>query len=212
MPFGFKPKRNDSSSTTGSIDTSSPPDSPGFARKNPLSEPVTLDENKTAETQLESDHRNEQNEVANDTQEEELPIPPEFVDHYADVKVKWRKMDDEPLLYRDKYIAITKTYLYIFNYYIPDGKDKSIPMTSIKNIQTDKEANLSDMSYQKWGAGSIDLWWAKDLGRWKGHDLCIIVTVDHGWVKRKGFTLENIEGLYILKKAWKTANGEPFEE
>ncbi|GBC28335.1 hypothetical protein GLOIN_2v1542160 [Rhizophagus irregularis DAOM 181602=DAOM 197198] len=189
MPFGFKPKRNDSSSTTGSIDTSSPPDSPGFARKNPLSEPVTLDENKTAETQLESDHRNEQNEVANDTQEEELPIPPE-----------------------DKYIAITKTYLYIFNYYIPDGKDKSIPMTSIKNIQTDKEANLSDMSYQKWGAGSIDLWWAKDLGRWKGHDLCIIVTVDHGWVKRKGFTLENIEGLYILKKAWKTANGEPFEE
>lgn len=81
---------------------------------------------------------------------EELPIPPEFIDHYADVKVKWRKMDDEPLLYRDKYIAITKTYLYIFNYYIPDGKDKSIPMTSIKNIQTDKEAKLSDLSYQKW--------------------------------------------------------------
>jgi hypothetical protein len=85
------------------------------------------------------------------TQEEgELPIPPEFVDHYADVKVKWNKMDDEPLLYRDKYIAITKTYLYIFNYYMPDGKDKAIPMNSIKNVQTDKEANVSGLSVQKW--------------------------------------------------------------
>src|SRR3954468_11253394 len=93
---------------------------------------------------------NEQVNTSKPQEEEELPIPPEFIDHYADVKVKWRKMDDEPLLYRDKFIAITRTYLYIFNYYIPDGKDKAIPITSIKNIQTDKEANLSDMSYQKW--------------------------------------------------------------
>src|SRR4051812_33486225 len=79
-------------------------------RKNPLSEPVTSNENKITKLQpneaieaLESDQRNEQNEEANVTQEEELPIPPElFVDHYADVKVKWCKMDDEPLLYRDK--------------------------------------------------------------------------------------------------------------
>src|SRR3954463_6848726 len=124
----FKHRLNDSGSTTGSIDISSPPDSPRFERKYPPSETVTSKvstENKPTEFQptietFESAQRNEQNEVNNFTtseqyppQEEELPIPPEFVDHYADVKVKWRKMDDEPLLYRDKYIAITKTYLYI---------------------------------------------------------------------------------------------------
>ncbi|CAG8591613.1 3410_t:CDS:2 [Dentiscutata erythropus] len=146
------------------------------------------------------------------TNTEELPIPPDTVDHYAETDVKWRKQDDEPLLYRDKYIAVTTTYLYIFNYYMPDGKDKAVDLTSIKNIQTDKEANVSGWAFQKWGAGSIDLWWAKDFGRWQGHDLCVIVTVDRGMIKRKGFTMENIKGLHILKEAWKKANGLPYED
>ncbi|CAG8486464.1 8183_t:CDS:10 [Funneliformis caledonium] len=210
----LKPRRNDSGSTTESINIS-PSNSPRISLQNAISEPVTSvsTENKTENSTIidkplppDPPIKTAQNE------EEELPIPPEFIDHYADVKVKWQKMDDEPLIYRDKFIAITKTYLYIFNYYIPDGRDKAIPMTSIKNVQTDEEAKISDLAHQKWGAGSIDLWWAKDFGRWKGHDLCVIVTVDHGLVKRKGFTLENIEGLYLLKKAWKTAKDKMLQK
>ncbi|CAG8619624.1 14545_t:CDS:2 [Racocetra fulgida] len=148
----------------------------------------------TSEFEAKHQDTNDANEL---TDTEELPIPPDTEDHYSKTEVKWRKQDDEPVLYRDKYIAVTTTYLYIFNYYMPDGRDKAIALTSIKNIQTDKEANIS---------------WAKDFGRWKGHDLCVIVTVDRGVVKRKGFTLENIKGLHVLKEAWKKANGLPYED
>ena len=133
----FKPRRNDSGSTTGSVNTSSPPDSP---TKKPISEPVTENKIKSSTT----------NPPLQTAHEEELPIPPEFIDHYADDKVKWNKMDDEPLMYRDKFIAITRTYLYLFNYYMPDGRDKAIPLTSIVNVQNDKEAKISDLSCQKW--------------------------------------------------------------
>ncbi|CAI2172611.1 6237_t:CDS:10 [Funneliformis geosporum] len=206
------PRRNDLGSTE-SVNTS-PSNSPRISLQKPISEPVTSisTENTEKSTTIDKPLPPDPPIKTAQEEEEELPIPPEFIDHYADVKVKWNKMDDEPLIYRDKFIAITKTYLYIFNYYIPDGREKAIPMTSINNVQTDEEAKISDLAHQKWGAGSIDLWWAKDFGRWKGHDLCIIVTVDHGLVKRKGFTLENNEGLYVLKKAWKTAKDKMLQK
>ncbi|CAG8509501.1 8296_t:CDS:2 [Acaulospora morrowiae] len=138
------------------------------------------------------------------TNNEELPIPPDTTDTQTGGKVKWRRQDEEPTLYIDQFVAVTKTYLYIFNYYIPDGRDKAIPMNSITNVQTDKETNVS---YQRWGAGSMDLWWARDFGRWKNHDLCVIVTVDKGFFKRKGFTMESIEGFHVLKRAWKQSKG-----
>ncbi|CAG8476313.1 147_t:CDS:1 [Acaulospora colombiana] len=80
------------------------------------------------------------------TENEDLSIPPDTADHY-DVKVKWRRQDEEPVLYRDRFIAVTRTYLYIFNYYMPDGKDKAISMNNITDVQTDQEVRVS---YQKW--------------------------------------------------------------
>ncbi|CAG8483099.1 6527_t:CDS:2 [Ambispora leptoticha] len=138
-------------------------------------------------------------------------IPPD-TDEWGNTpgsKKRFRARDTEPILYQDKFVAISATYLYILNYFMPDAKDKAIPMTSIRNVQTDREARISDMAYQKWGSGGFDLWWARDLGRWKNHDLCVIVTVERDWVKRKGFTLEHAEGLKILKKAWQKAKGIP---
>ncbi|CAG8457698.1 9803_t:CDS:2 [Paraglomus occultum] len=136
-------------------------------------------------------------------------IPPDTTDDSSQIKTRRKLMlrDEEPVLYRDKYMAVSKTYLYIFHYYMPSGSEKAIPLTQIKNIQTDKEAKITDGQFQKWGSGGLNLWWARDFGRWRNHDLCVIVTVNHGLVKRKGFTMEDLEGLDILKKAWRNAIG-----
>ncbi|KAG9296517.1 hypothetical protein G9A89_015109 [Geosiphon pyriformis] len=219
MPFSFKR----SNSSNSSIDTSTPPESPSHTAA-----PVSVTASKAKKKEV----TNEDGEVILVTDDEaenvtDANIPTYIIEPEIDPdippdsdewgnsptsKKRFRSKDNEPVLYQDKFIAVSSTYLYIFNYYIPDSRDKAVPLTNIQKIQTDQEARVSDLS--KWGSGSggFDLWWARDFGRWKNHDLCAIVTVNHGWVKRKGFTLESKEGLTILKKAWGKAKGLPHED
>ncbi|CAG8596964.1 10828_t:CDS:2 [Ambispora gerdemannii] len=215
-------RRSNSNGSDRSIDTSSPPDTPIHTINPALPNPSTT----TATTNTATNPRNQSkrkqtsnsqngsgdnnNNTAGSEPQIDPDIPPD-TDEWGNTpgskKKRFRARDDEPILYQDKFVAISATYLYILNYYMPDAKDKAISMTSIRNVQTDREARISDMAYQKWGSGGFDLWWARDLGRWKNHDLCVIVTVDRDWVKRKGFTLEHVDGLKILKKTWRKAKG-----
>jgi hypothetical protein len=79
-------------------------------------------------------------------------IPPDTTDDSSQSQTRRKLMlrDEEPVIYRDKYMAVSKTHLYIFNYYMPSAADKAISLTLIKNIQTDREAKITEGQFQKW--------------------------------------------------------------
>ncbi|CAG8529766.1 4468_t:CDS:2 [Paraglomus brasilianum] len=214
MPFRLGRRRNDSGST-GSFSTATPPGTPRDKVAFDLKDDSNPNDITAEPEEIEKDDHEQvtPTATASSTSFSDLPttlkpdwaddIPPDTTDDSSQSRTRRKLMlrDEEP------------------------------------NIQTDREAKITDGQFQKWyengelnvfgyiviinsgrnnisfvitfyrGSGGLDLWWARDFGRWRNHDLCVIVTVNHGLVKRKGFTMEDLEGLDILKKAWRKAIG-----
>ncbi|CAG8479603.1 10217_t:CDS:2 [Scutellospora calospora] len=111
----------------------------------------------------------------------------------------------EPILYSDKFIIITTKNLTIKNYYFPFATSFVIPLIKIVSVDTAEELNLGFFSLKSWGMPCSNIWFALDFSRHFNPKSKIGVIKVENQMCRKGFSVEDVTGIDVLKKAWRDA-------
>lgn len=106
-------------------------------------------------------------------------------------------MEDNKILYEDKFVKITDNDLTIFWYYFPFGNNKIISLKDIKNIELE-ELTLLKGKYKLWGMNLNLIWFAMDFKRPKRHNF---ISIDTTKKIKPAFTSDKTEEIYNILKA-----------
>jgi hypothetical protein len=102
-------------------------------------------------------------------------------------------------LYTDSLIKIENSAITFLNYSLFSGKEKTIPIDQIENIQV-KKPSLWNGRFRISGSGGFGVWFPTDLGR-PSRDKIFVAKMKKRWVFHVGFTVENSDAVEdIFKK------------
>ncbi|RUS29014.1 hypothetical protein BC938DRAFT_481164 [Jimgerdemannia flammicorona] len=137
-------------------------------------------------------------------------------------------------LYKDRFITVTDDHLLIQLYYLFRGT-KTLELRQLRSIHSADELGLQWYSHKlvsirggerhgwngmdnafrrlelivvhfifPWGQNFGNIWFACGVGA--PRSARVIIEVEDDWL-RKGFSVESMKGLQILRQAWKEARG-----
>jgi len=104
---------------------------------------------------------------------------------------------DNTILYKDRYVSITREQIVIYSYYFPTATSKKIDLNDIKRIII-QEITTFTGKYKLWGMNYQCLWFPLDATRYM-KDKCLIL--DLGSCINPAITPDNVETVYNILQA-----------